>query len=203
MRLAGALVLLLLAAAPARADTFGELPFQPVAGVATCLRATGAPGEIARWTEEGVELMHAGAAGLAATDAVRLGDAYACPEVASQPNGAAVVAITVRDRQRWVVRVAVRDPGGRFGAPVALTVPVSSAVDVLSLAVAVSPAGDALVAVRRTDLLKRATRLYAFRRPAGGAFLAPGIVTDMRDEFLPYGLAAGADAGGRFTLARE
>ena len=59
MRLLGALVLVLLAAAPARADTFGELPFQPVAGVATCLRATGAPGEIARWTEDGIELKHA------------------------------------------------------------------------------------------------------------------------------------------------
>ena len=45
-----ALALLMLASLPAAADAapFGELPVQPVAFPARCLRATGAPGEVMR-----------------------------------------------------------------------------------------------------------------------------------------------------------
>ena len=46
--LAAAVAVTLALPAGAAADPFGELPFQPVAGIATCLRATGAPGELAR-----------------------------------------------------------------------------------------------------------------------------------------------------------
>ena len=53
MRLALALVALVFPASAAAAP-FGELPFRPVAGSATCLRATGVPGELVRWTRGGV-----------------------------------------------------------------------------------------------------------------------------------------------------
>jgi hypothetical protein len=71
MRVLGAVVLALLAAAPARADTFGELPFRQVAGVATCVRATGTPGELARWRKDGIELLRADANGQATRPQMR------------------------------------------------------------------------------------------------------------------------------------
>ena len=56
-----ALGLLVLVPAAASAAPFGELPFRPVSGTATCLRATGAPGELVRSTRNGAELLQAGA----------------------------------------------------------------------------------------------------------------------------------------------
>jgi hypothetical protein len=49
--------LLLLGPAVASAAPFGELPFQPVAGSATCLRATGTAGELVRQSERTVRIV--------------------------------------------------------------------------------------------------------------------------------------------------
>jgi hypothetical protein len=196
MRILGALVLALLAAAPARADTFGELPFRPVAGVATCVRATGVPGEIARWNKGGIELLRAGAGGLTPTGAVTLGRALSCPELAGQANGAAVAAVFVRGG----VRVALRDPGARFAAPSALSLPPGRDGDYDDLAAAVSPRGDAVVAALESGGGR--SRVVAFRRAPGGAFGAPEqVATWRRDDPFGQGLAAGVDGDGRVTLA--
>jgi len=48
-----------LAPAAASAAPFGEPPFTPVSGEATCLRATGVPGELVRWTSTGARLEEA------------------------------------------------------------------------------------------------------------------------------------------------
>ena len=69
----------LLAAVPATASAaplpraerssplrWGELPFRSVTGTATCLRATGTPGELIRQTDENIELLGASASGLTA-----------------------------------------------------------------------------------------------------------------------------------------
>jgi hypothetical protein len=201
MRLLGILVLVLACAAPARADPFGELPFQPVDGVATCLRPTGVPGELARWTKDGAGLLRAGAAGLTPAGGVRLGKVTACPQVAGHANGAAVIAGVVREKDAFVVRAAVRDPGASFGAPVTLRVPgVGQLGGYVSVAVAVTPNGEALVAARQNDFAKRRVHVFAFRRPAGGGFGAAQAVTT-RPDLISFTLLAGADARGGFTLA--
>src|SRR3954467_14846031 len=54
---ASACVLLtLLLPATAAAAPFTELPFRSVPTAAVCVRATGVPGELLRWTRGGVEL---------------------------------------------------------------------------------------------------------------------------------------------------
>jgi hypothetical protein len=187
----------LLVASPAHADPFGELPFRPVQGVATCLRATGAPGELARWTPTGLELLQANSGGLAVTDTVRLGATHQCAQVAARPDGAAIAATVVGHS----VRVAVRDPGGRFGAPVTFALAGLSRYGYVTVAVAVTPAGDALVGVQELELAKFRGRVLAFRRPAGGAFGRAEHVSPWRGDALPGPLVAGADAAGRLTLA--
>jgi hypothetical protein len=138
MRLA--LAALLLAAMPgtAFAAPFGELPFRPVDGAANCLRTTGLPGELSRWTARGVELSTASAGGIAPQAVVPLGVLSECPVVVSDPNGFAVVAAaTTRG-----VRIALREAGtAAWGAPA--TIPARGAGNVR---VAVSARGDVLVA---------------------------------------------------------
>ena len=145
------------------------LPLRPVEGVATCVRVTGAPGELSRWTRSGVELLRADT--LAARGEVRLGGTGECPQVASQPNGAAIAAAVVRRGTTIVVRVALREPGGEFGAPSSLIVPSAGKADPVALAVAISSSGDAVVAVDHTVLDTSRHAVLAFRRPAGAAFL--------------------------------
>jgi hypothetical protein len=194
MRLLAALVLALFAAAaPARADSFGELPSRPVSGVATCLRVTGMPGELARWTKDGVELLRADAGGLTPVGSVGLGRALTCPEVAAQPNGAAIVAVDVRGG----LRVALRDAGGGFGAP--QTLPLKASPVYYGLAVAVSPRGDAVVAVLESD--EHRSRVVAFRRAPGGRFGAPEQLAEWRGSAAFNGIAAGIDGAGRATVA--
>lgn len=193
MRLLGALVLVLLAAAPARADEFGELPLRPVNGVATCVRATGVPGELARWTKDGVELLRADAGGLTPVGSVALGRTQLCPEIAGQPNGAAVVALDVRGG----LRVALREPGGGFGAP--QTLPLTTSLVYDGIAAAISPRGDALVAVLTSD--EKRSRVVAFRRPPGGRFGTGEKLAEWRGDAAFNGIAAGVDGAGRATVA--
>jgi hypothetical protein len=83
----------LAVAAPASAVPFGELPFTPVAGSATCLRATGAPGELVRSSPTGARFMTVSPAGVAEAGGVTTGVAsQQCPQAAARPGGAGVVA---------------------------------------------------------------------------------------------------------------
>jgi hypothetical protein len=201
MRLLAALAFLLLAAAPAQADPFGELPYRQLSGVATCLRPTGVPGELTRWTKDGFELLRADDAGLTATGEVRLGESLNCAEVAGRPNGAAIAAVVARGKDGYVVRATVRDPGQGFGVPVTLELPRMGELDQLRVVVAIAPNGDALVAARQNVLLERSVHVIAFRRPSGGAFLAPQDVTGARRDVFPTAIGVGVDAAGGFTLA--
>src|SRR3954447_12755256 len=72
--------LTLVLPAAAAAAPFGELPFRTVASAAVCVRPTGVPGELLRWTRGGVELMQARADGLVPTGTVRLGTVSDCPQ---------------------------------------------------------------------------------------------------------------------------
>src|SRR3954465_11870030 len=91
---------------------WGELPFRAVADGAHCVRATGLPGELLRWTPAGVELSSVSAAGIVATTPVPLGPVRECPVGVSDPGGFAAIAAATSDG----VRVMVRESGA-WGAP--------------------------------------------------------------------------------------
>jgi hypothetical protein len=172
--------------APASAAPFNELPFQPVSGGAACLRPTGAPGELVRWYDGGVEVLTVQPSGLVRQARVPLGRRLHCPEVASDPNGAAILAVAGGGR----VRVALREPGGTWGAPFAL--PSSQAEEV---AAAVNARGDAVVIWIEGDARPRAR---VARRMAGGAFGAPEPLGAATRFFQRLG--AGIDAAGEATV---
>src|SRR4051794_6220163 len=85
---------LLLVPAPAGAAPFGELPFRTVPTAAVCVQATGAPGELSRWTPGGITVMQARADGLRDAAFVGLGQQRLCPAVAADATTGAA--------SRWV-----------------------------------------------------------------------------------------------------
>lgn len=155
-------VVLLTAPASALAAPFGELPFRPVNGAATCLNATGSPGELVRWTPRGAELLQASATGLAPVATIPLGSLGTCLDAETHPGGGGVVA----GLGEGGLRVAVRDPGGAFSDP------VTPYRGVGLFAAAASPRGDAVVAWTEPASPERAT-LRVARRGPGGTFGPP------------------------------
>jgi hypothetical protein len=107
-----ATILVLAAPATASAAPFGELPSTAVSGSATCLRATGAPGELVRSSPSGARFLNVTSAGATDAGGVVTGVASAeCPRVAARPNGAGIVAKPAQGcGSRRASRVA---PGGR------------------------------------------------------------------------------------------
>jgi hypothetical protein len=157
---------LALAALPSTASAapFAELPFRPVTSSAVCLAPTGAPGGLVRWTPKGAELLEATAAGLVPRAEFALGSLETCPAAAEDPSGAGVIAGATRRG----VKVAVRDPGGGWGAPVTFASKLASGVSV-----ALSARGDAVVVWREFEADFEHSRLLVVRRTAGGAFGPP------------------------------
>jgi hypothetical protein len=203
------LVLLTLAlplALPATASAapFGELGFRPAGGTATCLRATGLPGELVRSTATGAQFLQAGPAGLTPRAEVA-SDGTAtqtCPQAAARGNGTGVLAFAL-DGERsdeGFVRVSLREPGGawgRYADPIA-TGEIASAHP---LAADVSERGDALVAVATRDRDER-MRILVARRAPGGAFGAPeAVFSSPEDASRQVRLLAGVSAGGDAVLA--
>jgi hypothetical protein len=153
------------------------------------------------------DLLRVSAGGVSVAGTARLGILDECPAVAADPSGHAIVAGAARRRGfRGVIRAALAEPGGGFGAPVDIASARSSQTTV---AAAVSPRGDAVVAwtvVRYTG--RRGppdgrTRVIAALRPAGGTFGAPQPLTPWRNSsFLSLArVSAGMDASGRATVA--
>ena len=124
--------------------------------------ATGVPGELMRWTRDGVEFLHARADGLTPAGTLAVGTTNRCPAVAGHAGGAAVRG---RGRQRTGIRVVVRDPGGAWGAPVTL-----AATDSYSPEAAINARGDAVVLWAEILPNYSSLRLRGARRPAGGSF---------------------------------
>jgi len=151
------LLVFALGAATASAAPFGELPFAAVASTATCLRATGAPGELVRSSGRGARFLTVGPGGIAESGSVTTGVAQGdCPQVAARPNGAGVIAQA--GSGLWV---ATREPGGDWTKPVKLALEASRA------AVAVADSGAAVVAWVEPGT---SVSVKASRRPAGGTF---------------------------------
>jgi len=180
-------LLLLAFPAPAAAAPFGELPFRPVAGGAACLRPTGAPGELVRWYDGGAEVLAVQPNGLVPVTRVPLGRGIACPVVASDANGAAIVAASDRGR----LRVALREPAGAWGAPFTL-----AARDVGQAAVAISARGDAVVAWTEGVGPREDGRVRVARRPGSGAFGSPETLDPSVSPSVFQSLEAGIDASG-------
>src|SRR6478735_2735504 len=193
------LILLAMLAFPASAEaaSYGTLPFTRLPDGTACVSPTGAPGEILRWTEGGVELLAATADGLRGADGVALGKLHGCPRVASDPGGAAVAAgATARE-----LRVAVREPGaGSFAAPVRL----AAIGTVIELDVAVSARGDAVVAWAERNSSSSRVRIRVARRAAGGAFGVPEDIVPWR-EYEAFGdVQVGMAADGEtLVVSRE
>jgi hypothetical protein len=183
----------------------------PRSAIATCVRATGTPGQLGllgpleRRTAP-YDLLRVAPDGVARTDTVRLGILQACPAVAADPTGHAVVAgmVSRGGGQRVVASVAA--PGAGFGRVVDLG---SAGFFAGDLVAAVSPRGDAVVAWLQLRLPSRrdpggGSRVVAALRQAGGSFGPPRHLTGWDDGFfLASGLdlAAGMDSAGAATVA--
>ena len=158
-----AAALVLAAPGTAVAAPFGELPFRPVSGAATCLRATGAPGELVRWVRDGAEVLEARPDGLVPVTTVGLGKLRDCPSAAADAGGAGIVAGPTASG----IRIALREPGGAWGEPITIGASLAGGVEV-----AISARGDAVVTWLESASLETA-RVRVARRSAGGSFGAP------------------------------
>ncbi|MDA0185325.1 hypothetical protein OJ997_33780, partial [Solirubrobacter phytolaccae] len=191
------LISLILLAAPATASAapFGELPFQPAGGAAACLKPTGKPGELVRWVRGGVQLMEARADGLHATGGAPLGTYTACPAVASDANGAAVLAAPLKNG----VRIALREPGAvTWSAPVTLP-----EIQTWGISAAVSARGDAVLAWMEGDLEGR-VRIRGVRRAAGGAVGAVEELVPWQEEGgYEVGVEVGMSAAGEAIVVHS
>jgi hypothetical protein len=206
-----ALLSLALAAVPA-SGSWRDVAVResPRWAVATCLRATGVPGEVgllgplARHKPVRYELLRLDPGGITSSANAFLRRPYDCPAVAADPSGHAVVAGVASRRRKPTVEASLAEPGSDFAAPVTLSRPRGY---VSGLVAAVSPRGDAVVAwvMHRGERprVRQTTRVVAAIRPAGGSFgrlqyLTPwrsgGFTTDAH-------LAAGMDAAGTATVA--
>ena len=201
VRLLVALVLLLAAPAGASAAPFGELPSQRT-GIANCVRATGAPGELVRRSNGGAAVLQAGATGL--TQVAELAaDSTDCPQAAARPGGAGIVAFPVLREAIGadaveVIQAAVRDPGGGWG-PVADVLPAPEITNGNPLATAISDSGEALIAVA---LQPSRLQIRVARRAAGGAFAAPQtLFTARTGHSREPTVQAGMSASGEAVVA--
>lgn len=186
--------------ASAQAAPFGEPPFTPVAGAATCLRATGAPGELVRNADSGARFVQAGPAGFTAGAEIRVGGQIdECPAAASQPSGAGVLAALL-EGERTSVRVSLREPGSAtWSTPVTLAGahPLSPPV------VAVSEHGDAVIAwidLKLSGEREISSNVMVSRRPAGGTFGAPQRLESEKRSSVAD-VFAGVSASGEAIVA--
>jgi hypothetical protein len=171
-------------------------------GRSECTRATGTPGEVMTSNPEGAQFVHASRDGLVTGERVELGGPleFSCARAESRPNGAGVVAGAPQSEG---VYVAVRAPGRTWGALVQLASDDDEWVDD-DVSVGVSDRGDAIVVwneVRVTAQGTRLNRVRASRRPAGGSFGAPEVLSRQRHPALMAAIAANGDAVVLWTTA--
>lgn len=186
-----------LAATLALAAPFGEPASRPAHGIATCLRATGVPGELVRTSPTGVEFLRADAAGLRPVAELPGDSDQGCAQVASSRAGAGVAATVASDDSslRNSVRASLREPGGTWSAPAEVIGP-SDLTYGRPLAVAASERGDALVAIAETG---DSLRIRVARRAPGRAFEPPATVFSGRppragDVTVQAGMSASGEA---------
>jgi hypothetical protein len=196
-----ALGLSLLVPATASAAPFGELPFRAVNGSATCLRATGTPGELVRQTKTAVQLLKATPAGLEPSTALPADSIADCAEVVTRPSGAGLVAFLsgVNVGEERSVRAYLREPGQPWG-PIVAALPVDENVFDSEVAADASDRGDALV-VNATSGLNDRIRVRAARRDPGAPFAVPQTLFSARSKAaLAPVVHAGVSATGEAVV---
>lgn len=168
---------LLLAPASAQA-AFTETPTLDVMGETSCLAPTGLPGELAIGNTAGARFLQASRTGLAQTAEITLGEGFGCGTIAGRPSGAGLIAGTI-DYGDSVV-AAVRDPGGAWGAPIAVAPRQGYAP--MTVTGAVSNRGDVVVAwLEERGRPDGASRVRVATRPAGGSFGAPTVLATAKN----------------------
>jgi hypothetical protein len=212
IRIALVVTLALLTAVPAEAARDIVVRDSPRSAVATCLRPTGTPGHVGMLGPlerrmSPYDLLRVSPDGVTVAATARLGILDECPAVGADPSGHAIVAGAVRARRfRGIIRAALAEPGGGFGARIDIARTRSSLTRV---AAAVSPRGDAVVAWTATrheagrGIDDGRTRVIAALRPAGGTFGPPQFLTPWRRAgfALTATVSVGMEASGRATLA--
>ena len=182
---------LLVVPGGASAATLGELrPLVLPAGSA-CVDPSGAPGELAIQTSEGVSFVTATRSGFTPGAKLKFAAPYPCRRIVGRTSGAAVIAT---ETEADGLAVAVRDPGGAWGAPVPLTPEAGWRVE--DVEPAVSDRGDVIVAWREVRWQPRTERLLVARRPPGGT-LGPAEVVASGSQGLSWfepGVAATGEA---------
>jgi hypothetical protein len=187
--------------ASASAAPFGEVGFRPAGGTATCLRATGLPGELVRSTATGAQFLQASPGGLTpVADVASEGEAQACPQAAARPNGAGIVAFALRAGSEAFVRTSLREPGGTWGPHIDV-LPVPELTLAHPLAAAISERGDALVALAAVNKQGR-SQIVAARRAPGGSFgTTETLFTGARNRLTSLRVVAGMSAAGDAVVA--
>src|SRR5262245_9982730 len=127
--------------ANASAASLGDLPPLAGKGFSSCVAPTGTPGELVVPVTDGVQFVAATPTGFQRGQTLKLGESFSCSAVATRPGGAGVI---VGVALRGLV-AAVRDPGGPWGAPVALSGPLGEDFPTEAIA-RVSDRGDVVVA---------------------------------------------------------
>jgi hypothetical protein len=190
-------LILLLVAAPAQAAPLNEVPFRalPNNQNAACLRPTGAAGGLAMYAPRATDVLD----GTTRTARVPLARLSACAATATAGDATVLAAPVQRSGDRVQVRAALRDPGATFSAPVPLG---AADAEVPSVAVAVSPTGDSVVAWTQGRGARK--RVVAVRRRPGGGFGPVEPLTPWRraGRFSEGGsVAAAMSATGVATIA--
>ncbi len=205
-----ALGLVALVPGTASAAPFGELPFRAVSGAATCLHATGAPGELVRSLTQrnrgdaGAQLLQASGTGLARVTDLR-NEIYGsgCPQAVARPNGAGIVTVysfSTPSPGTPVIRASLRAPGGAWG-PLDNATSAEDLTPGQPIAAAVADGGEALIAFA-TQPTKSRVEIVAVRRAPGAAF---GARERLFSASAPRGGAvvvqAAMSAGGETVVA--
>ncbi len=197
-----ALGLTLASPTAASAAPFGELPFKAVSGAATCLRATGTPGELVRSTATGVQFLQAGASGLTTVaDLPAETGSHSCPQAATRPGGAGIVAFNASDPNNGdaVVQARLRDPGGAWG-PATEVLRSKSGASTATFTAAVSERGDALVtSIRRPS--RSTFSIVVARRAPGTAFAATETLQTAGTTEAETRVRAGISSTGEAVVA--
>lgn len=199
------------ALAPAAADGFIETAARssPRDAIATCLRSTGDPGQLALLgplSRRGspTDLVEAGGGRLSERGRASVGALFECAAVATGGSTLVVAGARWRGDGEPRLKVLVRDRAAKDSRTTTLgrIRPGSDG----QVAAAVSPRGDVLVAWVDGDAATLESsgraRIMVARRPPGGSFGAPEQLAPLRPlgegELL---LTAGLDAAGAATVA--
>ena len=210
----------LLLPSSVQAAPFGEVPPELVEhdyALTDCARPTGLAGEVVapvglhRYdVDNSAQFYEATPAGLvAASRVVFSGAINDCAVAAAQPSGAGVVAAPMDNSD--TIGYALREPGASVWGPLASIPTERNWLAVTAPAVAVSPAGDAVIAWVETPLIEGgkplarvarriappANRLRVARRVAGQPFGAPETLGSLPAVFPPalqVGIASTGEA---------